>query len=266
MLSAQSFFDLSAWEHSELIRAEDQAWLALKNLASYLEAQDYPEWIPGFIPDGEPTKRSLVYYNDSLLEARDCIIEYGDATKGALKIYYDGQLMIGGSVIMAGAILKGSHIRIGKGVLIEPGAYIKSPTIIGDQTEVRHGAYIRGFCLIGTNCVVGHVTEVKHSIFLNGAKAGHFAYLGDSILGNQVNLGAGTKLANLRFIKGEVTISTPEGTVKTGLHKFGAILGDHVQTGCNSVTNPGTLLGKKSMIIPNTTVPSGYHADSSLIR
>ena len=266
MLSAHSFFDLSSWEHSELIRATDHVWLPLKNLAPYLEAQLYPEWIPDLIPDGEPIKRTLVYYNDSLLEAQDCTIEYGDATKGALKIYYDGQLMNGGSVIMAGAILKGSHIRIGKGVLIEPGAYIKSPTIIGDQTEVRHGAYIRGYCLIGKHCVVGHVTELKHSIFLDGAKAGHFAYLGDSILGNQANLGAGTKLANLRFIKGEVIINTPEGQVKTGLRKFGAILGDHVQTGCNSVTNPGTLLGKKSMVIPNATVPSGYHPESSLIR
>ena len=169
--------------------------------------------------------------------------QYGDATKGALKIYFDGQLMLGASVIMAGATFKGRHIKIGKGVLIEPGAYIKSPTIIGDQTEVRHGAYIRGDCLIGANCVVGHVTEVKHSIFMNGAKAGHFAYLGDSILGNQVNLGAGTKLANLRFIKGEIIINSSDGPIKTGLRKLGAILGDGVQTGCNTVTNPGTLLG-----------------------
>jgi len=266
MLSAHSFFDLSSWKHSELIQTGDMAWLALKNLAPYLEAQHYPEWPPDLIPDGEPVKRTLVYYNESLLEARDCTIAYGDTTKGALEIYYDGQLIQGASVIMAGAIFKGYQISIGQGVLIEPGAYIKSPTIIGDQTEVRHGAYIRGYCLIGANCVVGHVTEVKNSIFLNGAKAGHFAYLGDSILGNQVNLGAGTKLANLRFIKGEVSINTPKGLIKTGLRKLGAILGDQVQTGCNSVTNPGTLLGKKSMVIPNTTVPSGYHAESSLIR
>jgi len=266
MLSAHSFFDLSSWEHPELIRPEDQAWVGLKNLKQYLEIQRYPELAPPLIQDGEPLKRTLVYYNGSLLEAREFTIEYGDATKGGIKIYHDEKQLIGASVIMAGAIFKGSRIRIGKGVLIEPGAYIKSPTIIGDQTEVRHGAYIRGYCLIGRNCVVGHVTEVKHTIFLDGAKAGHFAYLGDSILGNQVNLGAGTKLANLRFIKGDVSIATPDSMVKTDLRKLGAILGDHVQTGCNSVTNPGTLLGKKSMVIPNTTVPSGYHPDSSLIR
>ncbi|MDH3390529.1 MAG: hypothetical protein OEL85_01870 [Desulfobulbaceae bacterium] len=266
MLSAHSFFDLSSCEHSELIRAEDQVWFALQNLTPYLEAQRYPELTPALIQDGQPLIRTLVYYNGTLLEARDFTIKYGDATKGAMKIYHDEELLVGASVIMAGAILAGNHIRIGKGVLIEPGALIKSPTIIGDQTEVRHGAYIRGNCLIGRNCVIGHVTEVKHSIFLDGAKAGHFAYLGDSILGNQVNLGAGTKLANLRFIKGEVAINTPAAQVKTGLRKLGAILGDHVQTGCNTVTNPGTLLGKKSMVLPNTTVPSGYHGDNSLIR
>jgi NDP-sugar pyrophosphorylase family protein len=201
-----------------------------------------------------------------LLEARDFVIEYGDATKGNLKIYHDGEQLIGASVIMAGAVLAGSSIKIGKGVLIEPGAFIKSPTIIGNQTEVRQGAYIRGNCLIGKQCVVGHVTEVKHSIFMDGAKAGHFAYLGDSILGNQVNLGAGTKLANLRFIKGDIFVKTDSGQVNTGLRKLGAILGDNVQTGCNTVTNPGTLLGRKSMVLPNVTVPSGYHGDNSLVR
>lgn len=266
MLFAHSFFDLSSCEHPELIRADEHVWGALKNLKDYMAAQRYPEFSPALIQDGEPIKKTLVYYNGILLEALEFTIEYGDATKGGIKIYNDEKQMIGASVIMAGTIFTGSRIRIGKGVLIEPGAFIKSPTIIGDQTEVRHGAYIRGNCLIGRNCVVGHVTEVKHTIFLDGAKAGHFAYLGDSILGNGVNLGAGTKLANLRFIKGDISIAVPGSTVKTGLRKLGAILGDSVQTGCNSVTNPGTLLGRKSMVIPNTTVPSGYHPDCSLIR
>ena len=205
MLTANSFFDLSSWQHPELVVPEELVWTGLKNLREYLEAQRYHEFIPALIQDGEPLKRTLVYYNGSLIEAADLTIELGDATKGGIRIYSEGQEMIGASVIMAGAILKGSRIRIGKGVLIEPTAYVKSPTIIGDQTEIRHGAYIRGHCLIGNNCVVGHTTEVKHTIFMDNAKAGHFAYLGDSILGNQVNLGAGTKLANLRFIKGNVS-------------------------------------------------------------
>ena len=119
---------------------------------------------------------------------------------------------------------------------------------------------------MGDGCVVGHVSEVKHSIFLDGAKAGHFAYLGDSILGNQVNLGAGTKMANLRFVKGNVQVRTPGGQLDSGLRKFGAILGDEVQTGCNSVTNPGTLIGKHSFLLPNTTAPSGYHPENSMLR
>ena len=266
MLSAHSFFDLSSFEHSELIRAEEHVWLALKNLKSYLESQQYDELSRSLIQDGEPTARTLILLNGSLLEAAEYTIEYGDVTKGGLKVFQDGKLLPGASVIMAGAILKGNGIKIGRGVLIEPGAYINSPSVIGDESEVRHGAYMRGYCLIGRNCVVGHVTEVKHTIFLDGAKAGHFAYLGDSILGNKVNLGAGTKLANLRFIKGDVPIAIPGSMIKSGLRKLGAILGDYVQTGCNTVTNPGTLLGKKSMVTPNTTVPSGYHPDSSFIR
>ena len=143
---------------------------------------------------------------------------------------------------------------------------IKAPAIIGDYTEVRQGAYLRGYCLTGKSCVVGHTTEVKHSIFLNDAKAGHFNYLGDSILGRDANLGAGTKFANLKFLGGNVSIRTENGLVDTGRRKFGAILGDDAQTGCNSVTNPGTLIGKGGILMPNTTAPSGYHSPRSIIR
>ena len=266
MLSAQSFFDLSTYRHTELIRSDEEVWSGLKKLKTYLEAQPYPELSPDLIQDGVPLKRTLVYYNGTLLESREFDIQYGDATKGMLKVYNDGQQLIGASVIMAGAVFCGRQIHLGKGMLVEPAALIRGPTVIGDQTEVRQGAYIRGYCLIGSNCVVGHVTEVKHSIFLDGAKAGHFAYLGDSILGNQVNLGAGTKLANLRFMRGDIPIKTPTGIVNSSLRNLGAILGDQVQTGCNSVTNPGTLLGKKSIVMANCNVPSGYHEESSLIK
>jgi NDP-sugar pyrophosphorylase family protein len=163
-------------------------------------------------------------------------------------------------------VLVGSRFHFGEGVLVEAGAFLKEPAIIGDQTEVRQGAYLRGYCLVGKRCVVGHATEVKHSIMLDDAKAGHFAYLGDSILGNQVNLGAGTKLANLRFQSGEVSIKTADGPMATGLKKLGCIFGDHCQTGCNSVTNPGTLLGKGCMLLPNATAPSGYHPAKTLLR
>jgi NDP-sugar pyrophosphorylase family protein len=160
----------------------------------------------------------------------------------------------------------GSRIRLGQGVLIESGALLKEPVIIGDRSEIRQGAYLRGYCLVGARCVVGHTTEVKHSIFLNDAKAGHFAYLGDSILGGDANLGAGTKFANLRFLPGNVQVRTENGVIDSGLRKFGAILGDRAQTGCNSVTNPGTLISPDGILMPNTTAPSGFHSGKAVIR
>ena len=166
----------------------------------------------------------------------------------------------------AGAILLGDRIAIGQGVLVESGAMIKSPAIIGDMTEIRQGAYLRGYCLTGKRCVLGHTTEIKHSIFLNDAKAGHFAYIGDSILGNDANLGAGTKFANLKFLPGNVSILHKGEHIDTGRRKFGAILGDKTQTGCNSVTSPGTLLSKQSILMPNTTAKGGYYEKKSVIR
>ena len=167
---------------------------------------------------------------------------------------------------MAGAVLMGEGIRIGEGVLVEPGALIKGPALIGDLSEIRQAAYLRGYCVIGRRCVVGHATEVKHSVFLDDAKAGHFAYLGDSILGCDVNLGAGTKCANLRFLPGNVMVGTESGRVDSGLRKLGAILGDRVQTGCNSVTSPGTVMGPDSLLLPNATAASGVHPAKSLLR
>jgi NDP-sugar pyrophosphorylase family protein len=137
--------------------------------------------------------------------------------------------------------------------------------MIGHHSEVRQGAYIRGNCLIGNGCVVGHTTEVKNAILLDGAKAGHFAYIGDSILCNNVNLGAGTKLANLKIIDVEMKIRVEGEVYKTGLRKLGAILGDHTETGCNSVTSPGTLLGKGSLVYPCVNVPGGFYPGRSII-
>lgn len=141
-------------------------------------------------------------------------------------------------------------ITIEEGSTVEPGAYIKGPCIIGKDSTIRHGAYIRGNVITGDRCVIGHDTEVKNSIFLNDANAAHFAYVGDSILGNKVNLGAGTVCANLKLKRDTVFVTFEEKKIDTGLKKFGAILGDGCQTGCNSVTNPGTLMGKNSFCYP----------------
>ena len=151
--------------------------------------------------------------------------------------------------IMDYVVIEG-QVSIGKGTVVEPGSYIKGPVIIGENCEIRQGAYIRGDVLVGNNCVVGHTTEVKNSVFMDGAKAGHFAYIGDSVLGNRVNLGAGTKLANLKITPGSVKMKINEKIVDSNLRKFGALLGDDVQTGCNSVTSPGTILGKSSLVFP----------------
>lgn len=265
MLKPETFFDLALFEHANLFNAVDFAWNALKNLKSYMESQVYPD-LPEEVKKNEPLQHTLVYHDNTFMEGVKFRIELGDATKGKLLVFDKDKLLEGASVLMAGAILLGDKIKIGKGVKIEPGAYIASPTIIGDQTEIRHGAYLRGYCLIGRKCVVGHVTEVKHTIFMDKAKAGHFAYLGDSILGRDVNLGAGTKLANLRFTGGNIQVKTKNGPIDSGLKKFGAILGDSAQTGCNSVTNPGTILARKCILLPNTTAPSGLHEKNSIIR
>ena len=263
-LTLDTFFNTSQYAHNSLFDSKGLPWQPLSELKAYMTDYAYPKL--NFPKKSGPLPSTLILHEHTLLEEEGLTIELGDATKGKLKVFKDGEQLEGASVIMAGAVLTGEQISIGKGVLIEPGALIKEPTIIGDQSEIRQGAYLRGNCLIGARCVVGHVTEVKHTIFLDDAKAGHFAYLGDTILGNDVNLGAGTKMANLRFTSGDVQVKTADGSISTGLKKLGAILGDKTQTGCNSVTNPGTVLGKKSIIMPNTTAPSGLHKERSLIR
>lgn len=149
------------------------------------------------------------------------------------------------STIPAGVYFdKKELISIGKGVLIEPGAYIRGPCIIGDGSQIRHGAYIRGNLITGTHCVIGHDTEIKDAIFLNQSQAAHFAYVGNSILGNEVNLGAGFKCANLKLNHEPIHIRNEGKTIDTGLKKLGACIGDRSQMGCNSVTDPGTIIGK----------------------
>lgn len=266
MLTAEMLFDLSQYNHRLLFPQDKAVWTALHDLKGYLADLTYPTELYTGINHGLMLQEHLVLYNQRLIAGSDCSISFGDTLKGGLIVEKDQKTLDGASVIMAGAILIGDKISIGKGTLVEGGATLKSPTVLGDCTEVRQGAYVRGNCLIGDRCVVGHTTEVKHSIFLDDAKAGHFAYLGDSILGNNTNLGAGTKCANLRFIPGNVQIIYEKRLIDTGLRKFGAILGDHAQTGCNSVTSPGSIIGKHAVLMPNTTASSGYHPEKRRVR
>ena len=167
-----------------------------------------------------------------------------------------GRLGVGDAPLIEGQVAAGAYVEgrvyIAKGAKIEPTAYIQGPCYIGPDAEVRHGAYIRGQVYVGRGAVVGHATEVKGSVFFDEAKAGHFAYVGDSILGRDVNLGAGTKLANLPLTRREIRVFHPTTgkVIGTGLSKFGAIVGDHAQTGCNAVLSPGTLLMPRSSVHP----------------
>ncbi len=169
-----------------------------------------------------------------------------------------------GARVYAGAYINGDNIEIQADAIVEPGAYIGDWSIIGPRTVVRHGAYIRGNLLSGPDCVIGHCTEIKNSCLLGNSKAGHFAYIGDSILGD-VNLGAGTKLANLKLSGSEIKVKAGEKSYPTGLRKFGAILADGSQTGCNSVTSPGTIFSRGVFLYPNATA-RGYYPKGTIIK
>jgi len=145
-------------------------------------------------------------------------------------------------------------ISIGKGTVIEPGVYIQGPCVIGENCTLRHGCYIRPYVLMGDGCVIGHATEAKYSIFLNGARAPHFNYVGDSILGNDVNLGAGVICANFRLDQKPVPIRVNGVKFSSEMKKLGVIIGDGSQIGCNTVLSPGLLLNKKSLILPCLSV------------
>jgi len=168
-------------------------------------------------------------------------------------------------VVKEGAYVEKDRVYIGKGTVVEPGAYIHGPAIIGEDNEIRNGAYIRENVIVGDRCVIGHASEIKNSIVLDGGKAPHFNYVGDSVLGNDCNLGAGTKLSNLKVTWDHIKIRIRGQIYDTGLLKFGAMVGDRVETGCNSVLNPGTLLGPECLVYPNATI-SGYFPARTILK
>jgi NDP-sugar pyrophosphorylase family protein len=147
----------------------------------------------------------------------------------------------------------GPDVVIGEGTVVEDGAMIRGPAIIGRNCQIRHNAYIRGDVLIGDGCVVGNSCEIKHSILFNECQVPHFNYVGDSILGHKAHLGAGVKISNLKITPGHVAIEHEGNVIDTGLRKFGALIGDRAQVGCNAVLNPGSILGRGSMVYPNVS-------------
>jgi NDP-sugar pyrophosphorylase family protein len=195
-----------------------------------------------------------------------------------LEQWLAGQAAILGHVEAGATLVKPEQIYLGPGARVQAGAYLTGPAYIGPDSEVRHGAYIRGSLLAGAGCVLGHASEFKNAILLPGSAAGHFAYVGDSILGRHVNLGAGTKLANFEMFSEDhkaktgrrPTIKLPipgqPTPVDTGLTKLGAILGDEAQTGCNVVTNPGCLIGRGSLVYAGVSLRKGYYGPNQIFK
>ena len=147
----------------------------------------------------------------------------------------------------------GELVFIGEGTVVEDGAMIKGPAIIGRNCQIRHNAYIREDVIIGDHCVIGNSCEFKNSMLFNRANVPHFSYVGDSILGHKAHLGAGVKVSNVKLVPGNVTVEKDGIPFDTGLRKFGVLLGDHTDVGCNSVINPGSIIGRGSVIYPNTS-------------
>lgn len=191
----------------------------------------------------------------------------------ARRLVGDKQTILG--EVMPGAHLSEKPIYIAERACIEPGAYVIGPAYIGPGAVVRHGAYVRENVILLSGSVLGHASEAKNSIFLPDAHAPHFNYVGDSILGHRVNLGAGTKLSNLTLVSQKDPTTDERPTLKiqiddtkydTKLTKLGAILGDDVQTGCNSVLNPGCLVGPRTLIYANVSLRKGYYPPDSIIK
>ncbi|MBQ8724725.1 MAG: UDP-N-acetylglucosamine pyrophosphorylase [Oscillospiraceae bacterium] len=162
------------------------------------------------------------------------------------------------------------NVWVHKTAVVFPSAYLGSPCIIGAYTEVRHCAFIRGSALIGEGCVVGNSVELKNVILFDGVQTPHYNYVGDSILGYKSHMGAGSITSNVKSDKSNVIIRDEDEIMETGLKKIGAMLGDFVEVGCNSVLNPGTVVGKHSNIYPLSSVrgvvpPESIYKNAALI-
>lgn len=190
------------------------------------------------------------------------------------------ELFTGGKSDIRGEIRPGAYVSeranfISESAVIHPGAYILGPAYIGPGVEVRHGAFVRENVIMLEGSLLGHASEAKNSLLMARAHAPHFNYLGDSVLGMGANLGAGTKLSNLTILSLKDPETGKRPTVKifidgeefdTGLAKIGAILGDGVQTGCNSVLNPGCLVGPHTLIYPNVNLKKGFTPAGRIIK
>ncbi|MBQ5559665.1 MAG: UDP-N-acetylglucosamine pyrophosphorylase [Lachnospiraceae bacterium] len=157
---------------------------------------------------------------------------------------------------------KGEDVWIAQSAKVAPTAFINGPAIIGKEAEIRHCAFIRGNAIVGEGAVVGNSTELKNVILFNKVQVPHYNYVGDSILGFKSHMGAGSITSNVKSDKTLVTIKNGTSKIETGLKKMGAILGDNVEVGCNSVLNPGTVIGRSSNVYPLSMVRGFVPANS----
>ena len=174
-----------------------------------------------------------------------------------LKPAIHGRLI--GKPFISGAVF------IGRGTVIEQGAMIKGPAWIGEGCEIRSGCYIRENVIVGNGAVLGNSCEFKNSIIFDGAQIPHFNYVGDSIIGYKGHLGAGVILSNVKLDRAEITVQSEHGLLPTGLRKFGAIIGDRAEIGCNSVLSPGSIIGRGSILYPGS-LWRGVAPEQSIIK
>jgi hypothetical protein len=195
----------------------------------------------------KPLLESVTYPWEALPKIKDFIIELGNSLDPE---EYEK---------------RGENIWIHKSATVFDSAYIADPCIIGKDTEVRQCAFIRGSALVGDNCVVGNSTELKNVIIFNNVQVPHYNYVGDSILGFHSHMGAGSITSNVKSDKTLVHVKGADFDIATGMKKFGAMLGDYVEVGCNSVLNPGTVIGSHSNIYPLSRV-RGYVPSNSIYK
>ncbi len=195
----------------------------------------------------KPLLESVEYPWEALPKIKDFIIELGKTLDP--EIYEQ----------------RGENIWVAKSATVFPSAYLGGPLIICEDAEVRHCAFIRGSAIVGKGAVVGNSTELKNSILFDGVQVPHYNYIGDSILGYKAHTGAGTITSNLKSDKSLVTVLCEEEKIETGVKKFGAMLGDHVEVGCNSVLNPGSVVGRNTNVYPLSFV-RGYVPENSIYK
>jgi NDP-sugar pyrophosphorylase family protein len=198
---------------------------------------------PDSLLDLERTEHSVIFEN--VTHAWEALAKIGTYLQFRLKPGIHGRLI--GKPFISGAVY------IGAGTIIEHGAMIKGPAWIGEGCEIRNGAYIRENVVVGNGVVLGNSSEFKNCLIFDEAQIPHFNYVGDSILGYKAHLGAGAILSNVRLDHAPVSVLAPDGLLPTGLRKFGAIVGDRAEIGCNSVLSPGSVIGRDAIIYPGTS-------------